>query len=138
MQRRNQIRITIMSGEHETQAENRVRQFAHLVGRVGLSMSGANCGTFVAAYMARADIERFDTVGFIASMVLVGMIGCYLGIDIPGRGARRALGALSIDAVELLSATGTFLASIAALISVYAILFDDVPQRPWEFMIGSW
>ena len=87
--------------------------------------------------MAR-DIDRFDTVGFIASMVLVGMIGFYLGIDIPDRDARRAGSILSVDAVELLSATGTFLASIAALVSVYAIVFDQTPQRVWEFTVGSW
>ncbi len=45
---------------------------------------------------------------------------------------------LSVDPVELLGATGTFLASIAALVSVYAIVFDEVPQRVWEVMVGSW
>jgi hypothetical protein len=126
-----------MSVQPNSPAESRVHQFAHVVGRVGLSMSGAICGTFVAAYMAR-DIDRFGTVGFIASMVLVGMVGFYLGIDMPGRDARRAGSILSVDAVELLSATGTFLASIAALVSVYAIVFDQTPQRAWEFMVGSW
>jgi Mg2+ and Co2+ transporter CorA len=43
-----------------------------------------------------------------------------------------------VDPVELLSATGTFLAAVAALASVYAIVFDEVPQRVWEFVIGSW
>jgi Mg2+ and Co2+ transporter CorA len=40
--------------------------------------------------------------------------------------------------VELLSATGTFLAAVAALISVYAFVFDDIPQRPWDFTLVSW
>jgi Mg2+ and Co2+ transporter CorA len=43
-----------------------------------------------------------------------------------------------VDPVELLSATGTFLAAVAALASVYAIVFDEVPQRLWEVVIGSW
>ena len=41
--------------------------------------------------------------------------------------------------VELLSAAGTFLAAVAALISVYAFVFDDIPQRAWDFtVICSW
>ena len=43
-----------------------------------------------------------------------------------------------LDAVELLSATGTFLAAAAALIAVYAIVLDDVPQRTGEFVISGW
>jgi hypothetical protein len=43
-----------------------------------------------------------------------------------------------VDPVELLSATGTFLAAVAALVSVYAIVLDEVPQRVWEFVVGSW
>jgi hypothetical protein len=76
-------------------------------------------------------------------MILVGMVGFYLGIDIPEKGATQmklALKgpALMVDPVELLSATGTFLAAIAALVSVYAIVFDEVPQRMGEFVVGGW
>jgi hypothetical protein len=132
-----------MSMERNTRAQNRVSRFAHVVGRIGLSMSGAICGTFVAAYMARIDTETFDSVGFIASMILVGMIGFYLGIDIPDMKAHRTSGAagdsgLIVDPVELLSATGTFPAAVAALVSVYVIVFDELPQRVWEFVVGSW
>jgi hypothetical protein len=132
-----------MSVERNTRAENRVSRLAHVVGRIGLSMSGAISGTFVAAYMVRIDTDTFDSVGFIASMILVGMVGFYLGIDIPGMNAQRASGAagdsgLIVDPVELLSATGTFLAAIAALVSVYVIVFDELPQRMWEFVVGSW
>ena len=71
------------------------------------------------------------------------MIGFYLGIDIPaprGSDVSRAVkgSGPGVDPVELLSATGTFLAAVAALASVYAIVFDEVPQRVWEFVIGSW
>jgi hypothetical protein len=104
-------------------------------------MAGAMSGTFVSAYLARAGVEPFDSVGFIASMVLMGMIGFYLGIDIPAPRASDSAAKVSgpgMDPVELLSATGTFLAAVAALASVYAIVFDEVPQRLWEVVIGSW
>jgi hypothetical protein len=119
-----------------------VSRVAHVVGRIGLAMSGAMCGTFVAAYLARAGIDPFDSIGFIASMILIGMIAFYLGIDIPGlRASHIGPGTRPLprwDTVELLSATGTFLAAVAALTSVYAIVFDEAPQGVWEFAIGCW
>ena len=134
-----------MSNENNAHAENRalVVRVAHVLERTGLAMSGAMGGTFVAAYLARASIGPFDSVGFVASMVLIGTIGFYLGIDIPrlreSHVNRAVKGSGSgVDPVELLSATGTFLAAVAALASVYAIVFDEVPQRAWEFVVGSW
>jgi hypothetical protein len=132
-----------MSAERDIRLENRASRLAHVVGRIGLSMSGAVCGTFVAAYMARVDINTFGYDGFVALMILAGIAGFYLGIDVPEKGAYRpgvAAGnfGFSVDPVELLSATGTFLAAIAALFAVYAIVFDDLSQRVWEFVVGSW
>jgi hypothetical protein len=134
-----------MLDERDARANYRfsISRVAHVVERIGLAMSGAICGTFVAAYLARASIDPFDSIGFIASMILIGMIAFYLGIDIPRLrashlefGAKRPLPRW--DSVELLSATGTFLAAVAALTSVYAIVFDEAPQRMGEFVIGSW
>ena len=109
----------------------------HVLQRSGLAIAGAICGTFVAALLARTS-TMFDSVGFIALMVLIGTVGFYLGTDIP----RPASGVIAdmerVDLVELLSATGTFLAAIAALVSVYAIVFDETPQHLWEFVDGSW
>jgi len=130
-----------MSAERNIRSENRASRLAHVVGRIGLSMSGAVCGTFVAAYMARTDINMFGYDGFVALMILAGIAGFYLGIDIPEKAHRPGVAAdfgFSVDPVELLSATGTFLAAIAALFSVYAIVFDDLSQRVWEFVVGSW
>jgi len=118
-----------------------ISRAAHVVGRTGLAMSGAMCGTFVAALLSRAGTELFDSAGFVASMVLAGMIGFYLGVDIPGRRSSPVHPAAVLakpDPVELLSAAGTFLAAIAALISVYAFVFDETPQRAWDFTFGSW
>ena len=134
-----------MLDETDVAADDRVliSRVAHVVERIGLAMSGAIGGTFVAAYLARASIEPFASVGFVASTILVGMIGFYLGIDIPRlRASHPNSGtkgtAARVNPVELLSATGTFLAAVAALASVYAIVFDQVPQRVWEFVVGSW
>jgi hypothetical protein len=109
---------------------------AHVIGRAGLAMAGAMCGTFVAAGLTSANAAWFDSAPFIAAMVLLGFIGFYLGIDIP---RLRAVTATRprIDPVELLSATGIFLAAIAALISVYGFVFDERLGR-FEYVVGSW
>ena len=75
-----------MSDQADARTENPffVSRLARVVGRIGLAMSGAMCGTFVAAYLSRARIDPLDSIGFIASMILIGMIAFYLGIDIPG------------------------------------------------------
>jgi hypothetical protein len=118
-----------------------ISRAAHVLGRTGLAMSGAMCGTFVAALLGRASAELFDSPGFIASMVLAGTIGFYLGIDIPGLRPppiNPAAAQAKPDPVQLLSAAGTFLAAMAALISVYVFVFDATPQRIWDFTFGSW
>jgi hypothetical protein len=127
--------------ERNSRAEALFSRAAHVVERMGLAMSGATSGTFVAAYLARADIETFNSIGFIASMILVGIIAFYLGIDIPRLHASQV--SLSArhpipqwNTVELLGATGTFLAAVAALTSVYAIVLDEDPQPMWEFAVG--
>ena len=127
--------------ERNPRAEALFSRAAHVVGRMGLAMSGATSGTFVAAYLAKADIETFNSIGFIASMILVGIIAFYLGIDIPRLHASQvSLGARhpipQWNTVELLGAAGTFLAAVAALTSVYAIVLDEDPQPMWEFAVG--
>jgi hypothetical protein len=85
--------------------------------------------------------EVFDSAGYIALMVLVGILGLYLGIDVPHLRASLARSEFerpSIDPIELLSKIGTFLAAIAALISVYAFVFDEPLQRSFEYMVVSW
>ena len=116
-------------------------QIVQVVGRLGLSMAGAMCGTFVAAQLTMTNAAVFDSVGFIALMVLVGIFGFYLGIDLPHLRtslARPEFERPRIDPIELLSKIGTFLAAIAALISVYAFVFDEAPRRSFEYMVASW
>jgi hypothetical protein len=81
-----------------------------------------------------------DSAGFIALIVLVGILGFYLGIDLPRLRAsftEPGLDRQRIDSIELLSKIGTFLAAIAALMSVYAFVFDEPPRRSFEYMIAS-
>jgi hypothetical protein len=115
-----------------------ISRLAHVIERSALAMAGAMCGTFVAAQMSKANVGLFDSGGFIALMVLAGITGFYLGIDIPRPPARQVSEREGVDAVEMLSAAGTFLATMAALVSVYALVFDEAPQRVWEFVVTSW
>ncbi len=115
-----------------------ISRVAHVIERSGLAMAGAMCGTFVGAQLAKADVAPFESVGFIASMILIGMIAFYVGIDVPREATRAGSERQGVDAVEMLSAAGTFLATVAALLSVFSIVFDEAPQRLWEFVVGSW
>ncbi len=114
-----------------------IAQIVQVTGRLGLSMAGAMCGTFVAAQLTMTNAELFDSAGFIALMVLVGI----LGIDLPRLRSSLAepeLDRQRIDSIELLSKIGTFLATIAALISVYAFVFDETLRRSFEYIVASW
>ena len=116
-------------------------QIVQVTGRLGLSMAGAMCGTFVAAQLTTTNAELFDSAGFIALMVLVGILGFYLGIDLPRLRASPTeplLDRQRIDSIELLSKIGTFLAATAALISVYAFVFDETLRHSFEYMVASW
>jgi hypothetical protein len=116
-------------------------QIVQVTGRLGLSMAGAMCGTFVAAQLTMTNAELFDSAGFIALMILVGILGFYLGIDLPRLRSSLTepeLDRQRIDPIELLSRIGTFLAAIAALISVYAFVFDETLRRSFEYMVASW
>jgi hypothetical protein len=114
---------------------------AHVIARSGLAMAGLLCGFYVAADVVRADLEGLKSMGFVASMSLVGTFGFYIGVDIPRARALQAglpdqSACLNVVPVDLLSATGTFLATVAALISVYVIVFDEVPQLTWTLAVG--
>jgi hypothetical protein len=118
-----------------------IMQIVQVTGRLGLSMAGAMCGTFVAAQLTMTNAELFDSAGFIALMILIGILGFYLGIDLPHLRAsltEPGLDRQRIDSIELLSKIGTFLATIAALISVYAFVFDETLRRSFQYMVASW
>jgi hypothetical protein len=117
-----------------------VSKGAHVIERIGLAMAGAAGGLFVAAHMVRADIEM-GSGSLPLAMLIYGAIGFYLGIDLPpplhnpnlpvppGHGQKT-------DAVELLSAAGTFLTALAAMLSVYAIVTDERIDTAIVLLIG--
>jgi hypothetical protein len=102
----------------------RVRTFAHVLERLGLAMAGAASGLFVGAHVG-SSISALTSQAFILLMMLGGAVGFYLGIDtpqLPFHPKDDPLHSRSIDAAELLSAVGTFLAALAAFISVGVII----------------
>src|SRR4051794_4769639 len=56
---------------------------ARVLGRCGFAMIGALCALFVADDMARSDIDVFDSSVFFLGMMLSGIAGFYLGLDVP-------------------------------------------------------
>jgi hypothetical protein len=52
--------------------------FAQVMERAGLAIMGALCGLFVAAMVAKANIEEINSLGALFSAVLYGSLGFYL------------------------------------------------------------
>jgi hypothetical protein len=126
-------------------SQTAVSKWAHLLERSGLALAGAACGLFVAAELVRADVDFFGSGAPILAMMLFGAAGFYLGIDLPARAPHRVELPLRskvvsrADAVELLSAAGTFLAAATAVWSVAVIILDDAPAPGGVLLTGgSW
>jgi len=122
-----------------------VSRWAHVFERSGLALAGGSCGLFVAAQVARTNIDLLGSGGAILAMMVYGAAGFYLGIDLPPPPPHpvelplRRMPASRADAVELLSAAGTFLAATAAVVSVSAIILDEAGSATGTFLIGcSW
>ena len=123
----------------------RVRKAAHVLERIGLAMAGAACGLFVAAYVG-SSIAVLTSQGFLVVMMIGGAIGFYLGIDTPPLAFHGANGESSkggsggkIDTAEFLSAVGTFLATLTAVVSVGVIVLREIPHLFWTtaIMLGG-
>ncbi|MBR0793307.1 hypothetical protein JQ631_29880 [Bradyrhizobium manausense] len=110
----------------------RVRKTAHLLERVGLAMAGAACGLFVGAYVGSA-IPSLTTQGFLLLMMLLGVVGFYLGIDTPQLPFDDAHS--EIDAAEFLSSAGTLCATLAALASVAVIVLRLEPHDALTWLV---
>src|SRR3984957_9692888 len=124
-------------------ARSTVSRWAHVLERTGLALTGASCGLFVAAHVGRADIDLIGSAAAVFAMMIYGGAGFYLGIDLPPAPPdhrmhlplRHGLGTRA-DAVELLSAAGTFLAAVAAVISVSSIVLDETPRLGTALLIS--
>src|SRR3984957_816254 len=123
-------------------ARSTVSRWAHVLERTGLALTGASCGLFVAAHVGRADIDLIGSAAAVLAMMIYGGGGFYLGIDLPPAPPdhrmhlplRHGLGTRA-DAVELLSAAGTFLAAVAAVISVSSIVLDETANAGTALLI---
>ncbi len=118
-------------------------RWAHVLERTGLALTGASCGLFVAAHVGRANFGLIDSTATVLAMMLYGAAGFYLGIDLPRvppdhhmhLPLRHGLGS-KWDTVELLSAAGTFLAAVAAVVSVSSIVLDETARVPTALLIS--
>jgi lysylphosphatidylglycerol synthetase-like protein (DUF2156 family) len=113
--------------------------FAQVMERIGLAIMGALCGLFVAAMVAKADIEEINSLGALFSAVLYGSLGFYVGTNIPSLSSSHTFSNTGSGpkTIALASAIGTFVAAVAALVSVYMIIFDETPPVIWNVGIGS-
>jgi hypothetical protein len=113
----------------------RVRRFAHVLERLGLSMAGAACGLFVSAHVGTS-ISYLTSQGFLLIMMIIGAIGFYLGIDTPPLPFHDdEFAEPTVDSAEFLTAFGTFLATLTAFISVGIIILREEPHIAWTYMI---
>ena len=123
-------------------ARSTISRTAHVVERIGLALTGGSCGLFVAAHVGRADINLIGSAAAVFAMMLYGAAGFYLGIDLPHLPPdhqmhlplRHGLGTKA-DAVELLSAAGTFLAAVSAVVSVSSIILDEIAYPASAFLV---
>jgi hypothetical protein len=109
-------------------------RLAHVLERSGLAMVGAACGLFVAAYMARTQVEALSAAWLILAVMIVGALGFYLGVDVPPPAKAPGEGE-GPDRVEILSAAGTFLAALMTLVSVAVVILDLYPRLFWPAII---
>ncbi len=111
----------------------RVRKAAHVFERIGLAMAGASCGLFVAAHVG-SSIGVLTSQAFLLIMMIAGAIAFYLGIDTPQL-AFHGDDDPKIDAAELLTSVGTFLATLTAFFSVGIIILREEPHIAWTWVI---
>jgi hypothetical protein len=118
----------------------RVRKAAHILERIGLAMAGASSGLFVGVHVG-SSFAALTSQGFLVVMMIGGAIGFYLGIDTPPLPFHRSDDEPSsgysgkIDTAEFLTAAGTFLATLAAFVSVAVIVLRENPRPFWTITI---
>ena len=104
-------------------------------------MAGAASGLFVAALVGTS-YSVLTSEAFLLLMMIGGAVGFYLGIDTPPLPLGASNGPPKdgawvgkIDAPELLSAVGTFLAAFSAFACVGVIVLRHDPHLAWTSMI---
>ncbi|AND91733.1 MULTISPECIES: hypothetical protein [Bradyrhizobium] len=117
---------------------------AHLLERIGLAAVGASCGLYVGATLLRQRDGLFESGWIVLMTTLYGALSYYVGIDLSRSVARKSISSLSeeytgSEAVEIMSAAGTFVAAIAATLSVSILVLDqNLPNGLIGFVAGCW
>src|ERR1700730_4506741 len=98
-----------MTNRVDATTSTHLNGFAHVMERIGLAIVGALCGLFVAAMVAKANIEEVNSLGALFSAVLYGSLGFYLGTNIPSLSPTRTFpnAGSGPRMIALASATGT-------------------------------
>jgi hypothetical protein len=110
---------------------------AHVVQRCGLAITGVLCGLFVVAHLAKANVDVFDSVGLVFAMIRFGIIGFHLGNDIAPLSRKARIGVSpKADVIEIYNSAGAFLATVAAMVSVYVVVFDEVLPAVWVAIVA--
>jgi len=113
---------------------------AHVLERIGLAAIGGSCGLFVAEGLMRRGTELSVSGWIVILMMLYGAFSFYVGIDLPGRPAQKSTPRIpeapGTDSAEIFSAAGTFLAGIAAFLSVSIVALDDPVRDGLTVLVG--
>ena len=125
-------------------ARSTISRSAHILERIGLALTGGSCGLFVAAHIGRANIELIGSTASVFAMMIYGAAGFYLGIDVPHPppdhemhlAAAIMASARRPTQSNCSSAAGTFVAAVAAVISVSSIVLDETPHAASALLIG--
>jgi hypothetical protein len=112
-------------------ARSTLSRSAQVIARIGLALTGAACGLFV----AEVSIDLVGSVEAMLAIMLYGAAGFYLGIDLPRvppdhhmhLPPRRGLGT-NADMLELLTAAGIFLTAVAAVVSISSIVLGETVE----------
>ena len=115
------------------QFKSALSKAAHVLERGGLALTGASCALFVTAFAGRSEVLFALSATAVLTIIVYGALGFYLGIDLPYAPPDHKIHLplrsdpyMHPDVVELLSAAGTFLAAIAAIVSVSGLILDEV------------
>jgi hypothetical protein len=129
----------MIANRKDTSTVNRshINGFARVVERIGLAVMGALSGLFVAALAAKINIEEINTIGVLFLVILYGSVGFFFGTNLPSLSSDNG-SRLRTKLIALASATGTLIAALATLVSVYMIVLDEIPPVIWNVAIGFW
>ncbi|MCP3387410.1 hypothetical protein NLM27_01265 [Bradyrhizobium sp. CCGB12] len=125
-------------------ARSSLLRSAHLLERIGLAAVGATCGLYVGATLLRQKGGLFESGWIVLLTMLYGAVSFYVGIDLSRAVARKSILNTSeeytgSEAVEIMSAAGTFSAAIAAALSVSILVLDQsLPNGLIIFVAGCW